>query len=1046
VADWQNLTTSKKAGKFWAIQCGSRSGLVVIDVDVADDGVKYFNELVKNNPPFETTIIKTPSGGMHYYFKYRTGLKNSVKINIDGVPKGIDVRTDGGCVMGYGSKGYQIESSKPMIDMPDWLFDIVKPARNESAVGTKRKRDENMPEDIQVKKALELFNELDHAPNHGEIHSITDDNGKILIILSRVYSSNCSFCSRIHQRDNSAMILICPSDDKIMYGCVKSPKNMKFLGNIGHPPSVKKVEKKIKGRTKRNKLKNSTRFNEKYCSNHKDLIRCKSRMLCIKSPTGTGKTNAVAEILKERKPDRVLVSTFRVNQVSQLKNDKFKDIPNLISYNETRSTVSTESLPNDTTKTITTKVKLDNSQKAIICQAESLHRIRWTEYDKNKTTVVLDEACQVKKQFTSETFLKQPTGKRSWKKFKQILKNAEYVYVMDAHLTQDVISWIQSIGCIKQADTQVFINEYLKPNEKKIDMTLCPYDVLKDCKRKLKKRKRIYIACNCSIEKIDAYAVLLQKFRPNAKILKIHQETLNDPDVLKAMENINDPKTGWGAYDVLIVSPSIQSGLSFDAAAGSANAFDSVFGIFSNYTNASNDCIQMLDRVRHPNNDTITISISMTNNNIGPTTEKGVINSLKSKTAHLYKINQQLEALADFEFNADGGYNFARCDYFDLYVSNVIHTNRDRENFMFNLLQEEQDVGFTINRLEGMKQPEKDAWKKKVKEIVEKLRDGNAKDIADVITVDELEIEKIKEKINTGSEKLTKDELLNLKKNSTLKLYKIKEDAIPKKLKNKWFREYGEKKVKKAYVAQRRIFSFGNFDDALAELKKYEISKASNIGRKYNDDEDFLTDPIDMAISVITTNFKYKKWNLVLNWLKDLGFDSLNSDKVYPHIDMYAKLEKIRDSLTSDDFYILDKRQNKLKSILKDCQTAKDNEAERRAAQIKQDAGFEKINQHLKNKVKGFTTVMLGFLNGAFRSEFGVSVVMEKKGKGNNKPSYYLSNRYLSNKELPRFELNATHEKNGKLIEWIPLLEKNCPNRDFLDKDPYDSDDDSDSE
>jgi hypothetical protein len=94
----------------------------------------------------------------------------------------------------------------------------------------------------------------------------------------------------------------------------------------------------------------------------------------------------------------------------------------------------------------------------------------------------------------------------------------------------------------------------------------------------------------------SAIAEMLRKCVDNpdedVKVLEISSNTINTPEVIAAMA---DPNATWGKYQVVVVSPSIQSGVSYDG-----TDFDNIYGIFGNRTNASGDAAQMLYRVRHP--------------------------------------------------------------------------------------------------------------------------------------------------------------------------------------------------------------------------------------------------------------------------------------------------------------------------------------------------------------------------------------------------------------------------------------------------------------
>ncbi len=108
--------------------CGEVNNIMVLDVDVKDDGVgamvQYFQEYGK----FNTFTVRTPHGGYHYYFKYKSKdnndnyLKNGTKFR--GV--GLDFKTEGGYVLAPGScvdgKHYNVINQTSIIDMPNELL------------------------------------------------------------------------------------------------------------------------------------------------------------------------------------------------------------------------------------------------------------------------------------------------------------------------------------------------------------------------------------------------------------------------------------------------------------------------------------------------------------------------------------------------------------------------------------------------------------------------------------------------------------------------------------------------------------------------------------------------------------------------------------------------------------------------------------------------------------------------------------------------------------------------------------------------------------
>ena len=93
IEKWWELDPNYNIG----IATGELSGLTVLDVDIKNGkaGEKSVNKL---GLAMDTYMVRTPSGGWHYYYEYEPGTRS----RIDVMP-GIDIRSDGGYVVGAGS-------------------------------------------------------------------------------------------------------------------------------------------------------------------------------------------------------------------------------------------------------------------------------------------------------------------------------------------------------------------------------------------------------------------------------------------------------------------------------------------------------------------------------------------------------------------------------------------------------------------------------------------------------------------------------------------------------------------------------------------------------------------------------------------------------------------------------------------------------------------------------------------------------------------------------------------------------------------------------
>ena len=107
-------------GKFWdmctgfGIITGELSGITVVDIDTP--AMEYFNTNILPNLK-KTTIVETPSGGLHLYYNYNQELKTTTKLSgLD-----IDIRNDGAIIMAPGSP-YEAKGEKSKYNGIEYKF------------------------------------------------------------------------------------------------------------------------------------------------------------------------------------------------------------------------------------------------------------------------------------------------------------------------------------------------------------------------------------------------------------------------------------------------------------------------------------------------------------------------------------------------------------------------------------------------------------------------------------------------------------------------------------------------------------------------------------------------------------------------------------------------------------------------------------------------------------------------------------------------------------------------------------------------------------
>lgn len=177
---WRDRATTNPAQieRWWqkwpeampGLPMGRASGLAVLDLDKRPDkdGAAALRDLGYAPDSLSPSIISTPSGGQHVYFRWPEGLGNSAA----GLPAGVDVRGDGGYVIAPGAvNGKGAYSGHLTPDLPDWP-EGLRPARADTLEGASGER-----EGLSLAVIREAVMAL---PNDGDTFASRDDWLKIV--------------------------------------------------------------------------------------------------------------------------------------------------------------------------------------------------------------------------------------------------------------------------------------------------------------------------------------------------------------------------------------------------------------------------------------------------------------------------------------------------------------------------------------------------------------------------------------------------------------------------------------------------------------------------------------------------------------------------------------------------------------------------------------------------------------------------------------------------------------------------------------------------
>jgi hypothetical protein len=234
--------------------------------------------------------------------------------------------------------------------------------------------------------------------------------------------------------------------------------------------------------------------------------------------------------------------------------------------------------------------------KRIICQIDSLLRLKRDAYD----IIIIDECESLARYMTSTHFTKNSKASLIIAELEMRLHDAGQVYIMDADLSDRCINFYKNAISLKSnSDMHVIINDYKPYAEYKINY--CQYATwLRKILLMLESNKKIVVAMASNAKAKDLNKKILDTY-PEKKVLLIHKET-TDEDKKNLLLKVNDE---WVKYDVIIYTPSVCMGVSFDI----TGHFDYIFAYGCHESLGAQEWCQMIHRVRSPINKEIFVAI-----------------------------------------------------------------------------------------------------------------------------------------------------------------------------------------------------------------------------------------------------------------------------------------------------------------------------------------------------------------------------------------------------------------------------------------------------
>jgi hypothetical protein len=598
------------------------------------------------------------------------------------------------------------------------------------------------------------------------------------------------------------------------------------------------------------------------CKNIMDWYNSEDiKTLCIKSCYNSGKTRIIERIFDDLNFKRVLFISYRQSLTNDIygnfKKYRFKSYLDKI-YNSNR----------------------------IICQIESLHKLDCDddtdipEYD----LVIMDESESLLNHFRSKTIDEK---EKTFELMKNIIFNSKKLLMLDGDFSNRSFTFCDYFGksiilenkCKK--DTKHFIyTNHRKYFEKQIENDL--------------KSGLNIIICSMSSKLATYYNKL---FKDKYKTI-LHCS--DSDDTLK--NNLKDVKNFWDKYQLLIYSPSVESGVNFDK-----EHYDKIYIVLSTNSTSQRGLLQMMARVRKLKENNVLVYL----NNI-PYSNKISFYKYDEIKNYLIETNKlNMKSILDPKTN-----KMIRTYEFDLYNKILTHniqeeSNKNKNIFIryFNYLLElkghtHECLDYKINRNNIVKE----------NVLLDEILD--ARDI----TNRELHNLLNKQANNkaTHEDKILIERYMAIKKLrlDEIELYESDEDDCSDE------NDYGDN-IKKL---SNRIKIERNIKNNLLEKHYCNISKVESL-RLLNNKIDIINDnnkidTKDDSLNEYDNNMNDRKLKIIINIINILGYENLSDKKLIERTDFESNMNKVikeselfTNPHTTNPLFGLNKKINKVDTV-----------------------------------------------------------------------------------------------------------------------------------
>ena len=633
--EWQKkVITNVNTDKFnVGFLTGQANGFIVVDLDVNKTAKASGLEFLKLFPEMKNThTTQTPSGGLHLRFAYDARLKNRQDIIYNGVIYSIDIKSDGGYVVGSPSKidgkFYKVINDVPVAKLSDKLIDILAKKEENRVFSDGKANDE----------VLDYINKNPYSD-----HTFVGyDNG--YYNYKRLCSSHCEFCKRNHDKDNTRYIV--ENTKGVFLCCTRSTEQrLLFKSKLSRKFSLEKYIIRGKDR-KQERFVSHESYEERYVKEYPKEFKT----LMVKSNKNTGKTHQLEEYIKKNTDASIVIVVFRRSLGREFLG-KFKSLGFKLYSDITEREITQE-------------------HKRVIVQLDSIERI-----DFYPDVLVLDEFCSILSQVFSSTVANlRPV----WVNFEAMIKHCERVIALDADLKNQDSEFLKQFRTDEGDAFKIVHNRFKSSNIKQLYETGKGEKAYAQMLDDIRAGKRVFVPNTRSREWNEQLLKTVQDMGKSVRLY--YAKNSSDSETCSELEDVNNR---WMAYDV-IINTSISAGVNF-----TPRHFDRVYAFFCGITHVRM-MRQMLLRVRNLKDNLMIISLLQFHSNDPTTVEELHENLVENATM---AMEQDLAKITLYTKDKDRNLVIEQNNLYKLWLQNQAALNYDKQNFVKEFLRQEREAG-----------------------------------------------------------------------------------------------------------------------------------------------------------------------------------------------------------------------------------------------------------------------------------------------------------------------------------------------------------------